>query len=1129
MPRLTIGDKSVTVDDSFLKLSPDEQNAAVADIAKSIGVSAAPAAAPAAPAAPPVEPVTTNQVVRAAATGVPIVGGLVNKLDAATNATLAPLVEPLMAPSPQDISRPGPSTESIGNVPLPGKTPGWKERYAKSLAIQEGMDKSFAEQHPYIDTAAKVAGGVGGSLPMMMAAPAAFGLTGPLPQMVMRGAASNAALGAADAAVRGEDMAAPAAIGGAVGAAAPLVARGVGKAVQAVRDMRNPPAAVPQNVEKVAGVDVPLTTGQALADPAAQAEEEIIRRGARGGSAEAIARQADEAAKKALADATESISRSLDPTGASPRTAPQAAGEVVQSELAAQEAARQAAQAAQVSQVAAQGDALARNLGGGAAPVSSVFDAAESTGAAVAARRDAALAARKAAYEARDAVPGTFDESVPRTMAEDIRTRLNTGDNALWVDPTNESTANKALKLIDQTLGRDTGLLENAVRPKAPPPAAPAAAAAPVKPVEDATVAELRAKFGDSVADAYAKQNQPPPLSLLEFIASKGGLSPHGELDAIGLNQTLRAQIPGQKGFFGVVRKNGADIDRMREAAQEAGYLQGTEGGTSTPAQFLDAIDAELRGQKKYPAGFEGFKNKREASGAATRESADMERINTGLEQDLKAAGYGDLGPDVRARATAIMREEGMAADDAVETAFRQLEQEDAAGAVRAAASDFPGDRPAAAAAAAQPAGPVDLKAMDEARKRLVTMFGDAKSKAISSGDKSDMRAMGKILNEFDNVIADALASGKFTGDAKLAADLQAAARKSHAEYRQTFSSRGPGDEIGRKVEKILGRYSDTAATAEDIAVMSYGPKSAPGTGNSVKVGLRLKNILGENSPEYATWKQGAFAHVDDASLSPAKRATRIDNFLNTSWAKAILKPDERASMAAYSRSLRGIEPGAKGTDELSKALARITGADGHVPATPGQVADMLYSQAGTKTAKGTSVHLAAHLQKSLKPESWAAVRQGMWEKLTNAGEGKVPFEAQALSQRLHEFLNESGTGLAKVMFTKAEREEMAKLAAVYSKMIPAKGTTNPSGSATIGARIANKALDNLGAMLGFGAGGIPGAVAGHMAQKAGSAIKEGRAAREATRLFFGAQPKRAVQSSRLPMLLAPGVPASQR
>ena len=47
--------------------------------------------------------------------------------------------------------------------------------------------------------------------------------------------------------------------------------------------------------------------------------------------------------------------------------------------------------------------------------------------------------------------------------------------------------------------------------------------------------------------------------------------------------------------------------------------------------------------------------------------------------------------------------------------------------------------------------------------------------------------------------------------------------------------------------------------------------------------------------------------------------------------------------------------------------------------------------------------------------------------------------------------------------------------------------------------------------------------------QRGAAALKDARAGKEATRLFFGAQPKRAVQSSRLPMLLAPGAPASQR
>jgi hypothetical protein len=1054
------------------------------------------------------DPVTVNQVARSAATGVPIVGGVLNQMDAATNAALAPVLNPLFEEKDQ----------------LKGKT--FAERRKEALAIQEGMDKRFEEQHPIVDTAAKITGGVAGTIPAMMAAPAAFGLTGPLPQMVMRGAASNAALAAADAAVRGENIVAPAAIAGAAGAAAPLVARGVGKVVQGVRDWRNPPPVVAQNVEKVAGVDVPLTTGQAMADPTAQAEEEIMRRGARGSSAEAIARQADEEAKKALEEATSGIAASLDPSGASPRTAPQAAGQLVQSELAAQEAARAAAEASAVSRVGAEGETLARGLGGGAAPVSP-FDAAEKTGAAVAARRAASVERTKQAYKARDEVPGEFDPSVPRGLAEDIRARLNTGpaEERIHVDPVNEGVANRALKIIDQTVGRDSGLFADAAIKKLEQPGpARAAVGLPEKATEDETVAALRAKFGDSVADAYAKQNAPPPLSLIEFIASKGGLSPHGELDAIGLNQSHRAQIPGQKGFFGVVRKNGSDIDRMREAAEEAGYLHGSHDGTSTPAQFLDAIDAELRGQKKYPAGFEGFKGKRETAATGTRESAANEQINRGFEDDLAAAGHGGLGPDVKARATAIMREEGMAADDAVETAFRQLEQEDAAGGARAAASDFPGDRAATVPAAAE-AKPVDLRTMDDARKQLVTLYKDAKRKAVMQGDSSDLRAMGRILHEFDNSISDAMAAGRFSGDAKLAKELQEAARKSHAEYKETYSAK-PGDEIGRAIEKILGRYSDTAATPEQIQALSYGPKGNPGTGNSVKVALRLKKIL--SPEEFAQWKSGLFKYVDDPELSMAKRAGRIDNFLQTSLAKGAMTAEERTSMSAYSRNLRAAEPSGRPSNDLEKAVARIAGTDGHLPASPIEVADMLYSRTG-KGDKGVSQRLAAHLKQNLTPESWTAVRQGMWEKLVNAGEGKIPFEAQALSQRLHEFLNESGKGLSTILFTAQERAEIAKLAGVYKRMIPAKGTTNPSGSATIGARIARKSLDHLGAMLGYGAHGLPGAIVGHMVQKGAGALKDARAAKEATRLFFGAQPKRTVQSSRLPMLLAPAIPASQR
>lgn len=160
------------------------------------------------------ESVTTNNVARSAASGVPIVGGLLNKLDAATNATLAPVLNPLFKPEDQL------------------QEPSWSERYAHSLRDQEGMDQKFAADHPVVDTAAKLAGGAASFGVAAGAIPGAakvLGLTGDaLLPMAVRGATSGAGIGAADAATRGEDIGRGAVFGAAGGTAGPIVGRVAG-------------------------------------------------------------------------------------------------------------------------------------------------------------------------------------------------------------------------------------------------------------------------------------------------------------------------------------------------------------------------------------------------------------------------------------------------------------------------------------------------------------------------------------------------------------------------------------------------------------------------------------------------------------------------------------------------------------------------------------------------------------------------------------------------------------------------------------------------------------------------------------------------------------------------------------
>lgn len=189
MPTLNIEGRKIQVDDSFLQLPADQQQSTVDEIAAHFA---------------PVDPLSVNDVARSAATGVPIIGGLLNKADAATNAALAPVLNPLFDAKDQ----------------LQGATFG--DRYANSLAMQGGSDTKFATQHPYVDTGAKLAGGAAAMVPAMAAAPGLLGVTGGLASRATMGGLSNAALAGSDAAIRGQDPLAAAGFGGLLGAGLPV-------------------------------------------------------------------------------------------------------------------------------------------------------------------------------------------------------------------------------------------------------------------------------------------------------------------------------------------------------------------------------------------------------------------------------------------------------------------------------------------------------------------------------------------------------------------------------------------------------------------------------------------------------------------------------------------------------------------------------------------------------------------------------------------------------------------------------------------------------------------------------------------------------------------------------------------
>jgi hypothetical protein len=219
---LDINGTHVNVEDSFADLPDAQKQATVDHIASSLS-----------PA--PADPVTVNNVVRSTATGVPIIGGLLNKADAVTDAALAPALNSLFDEKDQ----------------LPEPTFG--ERYEHSLRDQEGSDAKFASQHSVIDTGAKIAGGVAAMAPIVGAAPGLFGASGSFASRVGMGGLSNAIVGGADSATRGEGPESGALLGGALGAAAPIAEAAASPFISAITARLNPQGFATRQVARAMG------------------------------------------------------------------------------------------------------------------------------------------------------------------------------------------------------------------------------------------------------------------------------------------------------------------------------------------------------------------------------------------------------------------------------------------------------------------------------------------------------------------------------------------------------------------------------------------------------------------------------------------------------------------------------------------------------------------------------------------------------------------------------------------------------------------------------------------------------------------------------------------------------------
>lgn len=418
---------------------------------------------------------------------------------------------------------------------------------------------------------------------------------------------------------------------------------------------------------------------------------------------------------------------------------------------------------------------------------------------------------------------------------------------------------------------------------------------------------------------------------------------------------------------------------------------------------------------------------------------------------------------------------------------------------------------------------PITPSDVEQVRKQLVILRRQANSAArMPGGSYEDARGMGRLMDAFDQHVERAVSAGGFSGDgAAYLAEIQRA-RALHAQYRQTFSQQNPQDEAGKAMEAMIGKYPGTAADPDKAAQHLFGAQGEPGGQGPNRTAARVRDIFGEQSPEWAAYRQGLLSHTVDTpagadAMSHAKVAGRIEKLMmggkGQSLARTAFTEPERNAALAHARNLRTLEQTEPQT-KVDKIIASWSGRDGSPQATMGDIVKHITSGGPENEL------LIGRLKQELSPASFNKIKQGMLTSMVTKPEGVTAWGDRQIANNLANFLNGKGKPAAEAIYSVRERELLDNLRKAHELMAPLPGTTNPSGSAHMGARIVSGTMRTLLPLIGLSHGGIPGAAAVLGVDAATRAVAGKVNAGKAVKAFYGAQPSRALPPPPAPQAL---------
>lgn len=396
----------------------------------------------------------------------------------------------------------------------------------------------------------------------------------------------------------------------------------------------------------------------------------------------------------------------------------------------------------------------------------------------------------------------------------------------------------------------------------------------------------------------------------------------------------------------------------------------------------------------------------------------------------------------------------------------------------------------------------VSLKGVDQMRKKLVSYYQATRDAGPQGA--TDRRAMQGIMDAFDAQIERAHTEGLFSGDPRALQALQEA-RASYSRYRRQFTPQGAGDDVGTAIRRIVERN----ATPEETANMIVGTGKVGSTGTPVRLYDRLEQTLGPDSDSVSAIRQALWQKASQVrtagAIDPIKSAANIDEFTGSSLAQRAFTNQERAAMRSHAQALRSLDqtieqlPATQTAERVRSAYQDVFGGReiGGAPAavfrrmvegtaTPEEITNGLFKVIGGGNPGNASRTIQA-IERIVGTDSptMSAIRQGVWQKLTQAAEGKDQPGAQKAMQAINEFLNGSGKTIAERLYSDSERTLMDQYQQVLKKTIIPKYARTNSDTAPAMLAAARKYAGMIGSALGVGThGGVSGGLEGYAVGK---------------------------------------------